>query len=839
MNALEFEDILCRVEKPGRYIGGEVNTHGKDVARCRCTVALAFPDAYEIGMSHTGLQILYAVLNGEEDIVAERVFAPWPDMEARLREGNIPLSSLESAIPLNRFDIVGFSLQYELSYTNVLAMLELGGIPIRTAGRGEDLPLVIAGGPGAFNPEPMAPFIDAFAIGEGEEVILDISRAVMEGKAKGYGRSALLAMLAEIEGVFVPTVHRHGEIIVKRVISDLDRWTIPEKPVVPLLKTIHDRVTLEIARGCTRGCRFCQAGMLWRPARERSPEALMSMAERMLRSTGWDELSLLSLSAGDYSLIEPLLASLMNRYCAQKIALALPSLRVETLTPPLIREIRRVRKTSFTLAPEAGTQRLRNIINKGNTEEDLIAAAGRVFEAGWRSIKLYFMIGLPRETPGDLQGIGELAHRVLRAVPMRGQLTVSLSTFIPKPHTPFQWHRQLPPGAVRDIQEYLKKTIRHRNLNLKWHDARMSLLEGLLSRGDRRISELIEGAYRRGCRFDGWSDEIRFDRWEETIESLGIKSEEYLGGRPLGGPLPWDYIDCGITRAHLLDEYEKAERGELTADCRSGTCHQCGACTPEHGIVLARDAMTASPAVVPEVAGTAAPPIHGAEPVRKYRMRFAKGGRARFLSHLDTSSAMVRAITRSGLSFAFSEGFHPHPRISFPHALPLGVASRDEYVDMDLAELPGTVTGTQAAINNGLPSGLEIFDIREVPRQSRSISNFIEGFSYEARLPGNGSLPGSADIPERIRRFLEGDTFLIARTKKDRTFERNIRPLVKRLTYDAPHAAFHMELFTGPEGGVRPSEILIHVIGLDDDTAKMTKVVKTGTILTGGAATYV
>lgn len=565
----------------------------------------------------------------------------------------------------------------------------------------------------------------------------------------------------------------------------------------------------------------------------------MSMAERMLRSTGWDELSLLSLSAGDYSLIEPLLASLMNRYCAQKIALALPSLRVETLTPPLIREIRRVRKTSFTLAPEAGTQRLRNIINKGNTEEDLIAAAGRVFEAGWRSIKLYFMIGLPRETPGDLQGIGDLAHRVLRAVPMRGQLTVSLSTFIPKPHTPFQWHRQLPPGTVRDIQEYLKKTIRHRNLNLKWHDARMSLLEGLLSRGDRRISELIEGAYRRGCRFDGWSDEIRFDRWEETIESLGIKSEEYLGGRPLDGPLPWDYIDCGITRAHLRDEYEKAERGELTADCRSGTCHQCGACTPEHGIVLARDAMTASPAVVPEAAGTAAPPIHGAEPVRKYRMRFAKGGRARFLSHLDTSSAMVRAITRSGLSFAFSEGFHPHPRISFPHALPLGVASRDEYVDMDLAELPGTVTGTQAAINNALPSGLEIFDIREVPRQSRSISNFIEGFSYEARLPGNGSLPGPVDIPERIRRFLEGDTFIIARTKKDLTVERNIRPLVRRLTYDAPHASFHMELFTGPEGGVRPSEILIHVIGLDDDTAKRTKVVKTGTILTGGAATYV
>ncbi|MDD5168945.1 MAG: TIGR03960 family B12-binding radical SAM protein, partial [Syntrophales bacterium] len=399
------EEILASVEKPGRYIGGEINAVRKDHGSCRLSVALAFPDAYEVGMSHLGLQILYTILNREADIVAERVYAPWPDMERLMRSNGLPLSSLESGTPLSAFDLIGFSLQYELSFTNVLTMLDLGGVPLRRRDRREGDPIVIAGGPCAFNPAPMEMFIDAFVIGEGEEALMDVARTIMAAKRRTGRRQAMLQELAKIEGLFVPSVHTSADRIGKRIVKDLDTYAVPCSPLAPLMKTVHDRVTLEIARGCTRGCRFCQAGMVWRPVRERSPKLLQTMADAMLAATGQDELSLLSLSSGDYSGIEPLLSTLMDRYYSRRIALALPSLRVETLTQKLIDDIRRVRKTSFTLAPEAGTQRLRNAINKGNTEADLLDTAGRVFDAGWRAVKLYFMIGLPGETAEDIDGI--------------------------------------------------------------------------------------------------------------------------------------------------------------------------------------------------------------------------------------------------------------------------------------------------------------------------------------------------------------------------------------------------------------------------------------------------
>jgi radical SAM superfamily enzyme YgiQ (UPF0313 family) len=455
------EAFLTRVEKPGRYLGGEVNAVVKDRAACRLSVALAFPDVYEVGMSHLGIQILYGILNAEPGVVAERCYAPWPDLEAELVRRGLPLATLESRTPLRDFDLVGFSLQYELSYTNVLAMLDLGGIPLRAAARGEDHPLVIAGGPCAFNPLPMSPFIDAFVIGEGEDVIGEIARALMAAKSWGERRPARLARLAEIEGVFCPGLHTHGEIIRKRTVPDLNAWHGPACPVVPLVKTIHDRLILEIARGCTRGCRFCQAGMVWRPVRERDPDILMQMSDRMLAATGHEELSLLSLSAGDYPHIEALLGLLMDRHYARRVALALPSLRVETLTPRLMEVIRRVRKTSFTLAPEAGTQRLRDRINKGNTEADLMATAGNVFDAGWRSLKLYFMIGLPGEGEADLDGIVDLAHKTLPRGKAPGQVAVSLSTFVPKPHTPFQWERQINLAETEARQAYFRRRLRH------------------------------------------------------------------------------------------------------------------------------------------------------------------------------------------------------------------------------------------------------------------------------------------------------------------------------------------------------------------------------------------
>ncbi|MEA1970242.1 MAG: TIGR03960 family B12-binding radical SAM protein, partial [Thermodesulfobacteriota bacterium] len=414
MSYSSIEELLPLVQKPGRYIGGEINSIKKDWGKCRLTFALAFPDIYEIGMSHLGLQIFYSILNNEPEISAERFYAPWPDMESLMREHDIPLVSLESSTPLSGFDIVGFSLQYELSYTNVLNMLDLGGVPIYSSDRGEDAPIIIAGGPSVFNPGPVAPFFDALVVGEGEEVILEISRAMISGKERESKRSDLLNLLAEIDGVWVPSLHGMKKKIKKRVVTDLERWRFPSKPIVPLVKTVHDRITMEIARGCTRGCRFCQPGMVWRPVRERSIDALEKMAEEMLSSTGHSEVSLLSLSSGDYSHIEYLLTSLMNQYYEKRVAIALPSMRVETLTEKLIEQIKRVRKTSFTLAPEAGTQRLRDVINKGNTEEALLATARKVFDAGWKSIKLYFMIGLPSETQEDLEGIVDLAYKVLR-----------------------------------------------------------------------------------------------------------------------------------------------------------------------------------------------------------------------------------------------------------------------------------------------------------------------------------------------------------------------------------------------------------------------------------------
>jgi radical SAM family uncharacterized protein len=578
---MNWDDILLSVEKPSRYTGGEINAVKKNRQDCRLSVALAFPDTYEVGMSHLGLQILYTVLNGHDHIIAERCYAPWPDMEQQMRRYGLALKSLESQTPLHHFDIVGFSLQYELSYTNVLNMLELGGIPLRAQDRRDDHPLVIAGGPCAFHPAPMARFIDVFVIGEAEEVVMEIALAVMDDRRNGRSRRQILQRLSALGGVYCPSCHTHGERIKKRLITDINAWNHPIRPVVPVMQTIHNRATLEIARGCSRGCRFCQAGMVWRPVRERNQEVIEHMAEELLCSTGHDELSLLSLSTGDYSCIEPLLARLMERYHGRRVALALPSLRTETLTRPLMEEIKRVRKTSFTLAPEAGTQRLRDAINKGNKEQDLLATAAHVFAAGWKSLKLYFMLGLPGETDEDINGIAEMAHRVSREAKGRAHVTVSLSTFVPKPHTPFQWARQIGIAETRQKQDYLRRRLGGRNLNVKWHDAHMSLLEGIISRGDESTGILIERAFAAGCRFDGWSDRLRFDLWQQAMNDLAIQPDAQLCERRREESFPWERIDCGLSREFLFREWQKASHGDLTPDCRLHACHRCGVCDHE------------------------------------------------------------------------------------------------------------------------------------------------------------------------------------------------------------------------------------------------------------------
>jgi radical SAM family uncharacterized protein/radical SAM-linked protein len=827
MNQCTPGELLLAVEKPSRYTGGELNAVRKGFNDCRLHFALAFPDAYEVGMSHLGLQILYTILNGMPEVVCERCYAPFPDMERELRRRSLPLRSLESQQPLVNFDIIGFSFQYELSYTNVLLMLELGGIPLHREERNEDHPLIIAGGPSAFNPGPMAPFIDAFVIGEGEEAIAEIAASVLAVRSRGGKRPEQIESLAEIKGVYVPGIHLHGERIIKRTVADLDAWRVPLCPIVPLMKTIHDRVTLEIARGCTRGCRFCQAGMVWRPVRERTPLVLEELAEAMLQATGHDEISLLSLSSGDYTLIEPLLKTLIDRYYSGRVALALPSLRVETLTPKLIEAIRSVRKTSFTLAPEAGTQRLRDIINKGNTEDELITTTTRVFEAGWKAVKLYFMLGLPGEQTEDLEGIVDLAQKTLRTAKNRGQVTISLSTFVPKPHTPFQWQRQIGIEETTSRQDFFRRHLKSRNITVKWHDARMSLLEGILSRGGEETGALIEKAFRLGCRFDGWSDRFRFDLWDEAMKQTGIDPEVYLRERPFAEMLPWNSIESGVSSEFLIDEAKKAEAGKPTPDCRKEACNSCGVC--DHRTIRMMTAPVDSPVGTFFSAYTAREMDGRVE--KSLRIRFIKTGQARFLSHLELSSSLTRAMSIGGFHFVYSSGYHPHPKISFAGATSVGMESQGEFMDIRIFDPLGPLDPLIVRINAALPEGVVITAISELAPQAHSLAALVTGFSYDLILPEETDDAELTRIETAIGTFLETESFKIMREAGGKSTVKEIRPFVASLAMDHAGHRIHLSVPFGPNGTVRPAEILTHVLTLPAETLHRTSIIKTATLL--------
>ncbi|MDI6726431.1 MAG: TIGR03960 family B12-binding radical SAM protein [Smithellaceae bacterium] len=821
---MKLEDILILVEKPSRYTGGEAN-YRKDRSPGRANFVLAFPDTYEVGMSHLGMQILYGILNNLSGVTADRCYAPWIDLEAQLRRRGMPLTALESRRPLKDFHVVGFSLQYELSYTNILNMLELGGIPLRRGDRKEKDPLVIAGGPGAFNPAPLTDFIDAFVIGEGEEVVREIAGAVLAGKERNLDRREMLSSLAEIHGVYVPGVSSPDKPVKKRIVADLDEAFFPSEPLVPLMKTIHDRIVAEISRGCTRGCRFCQAGMVWRPVRERSVSRLVTITDDMLCATGYDELSLLSLSAGDHTRIEEILSCLMERYSDRRVALALPSLRTETLSRSMMEQIKRVRKTSFTLAPEAGTQRMRDIINKGNSDEDLLSTSAQVFEAGWKAMKLYFMVGLPGETREDLEGIVDLGYRVLKAAKPRGQVTIGLSAFVPKPHTPFQWERQLSLAESRTRQDFIKDRLRGRNLAVRWQDSRMSLLEGLLSRGDEGIGRLIERAFYLGCRFDGWSEMFRFDLWEEAIRTEGIAIDDYLAERTPGALLPWQMVDCGIAERYLLQERDRSITGSLTEDCRHGSCQACGVCDGERiKIVLAPDHPAES---IPTPATSKIPAV-----ADRFRLLFRKTNMARLLSHLEVSTALIRAMTRAGVMFLFSQGFHPHPKISFAHATSVGMESLGEYMDAEM-EMPREETSDLLErINRFLPAGLEIINMDRIENQAPSLARSIAGFRYEIDLPDSADGLPLEEMTEKIRNFLGQENYLVIRESSSGTTRKDIRPLVRDLELKQEERQIRLTVAYGSEGSVRPWDILSQVLGIPDETAKLALVRKVSTIFT-------
>ena len=595
------DTALGSVAKPARYTGGEWNMIQKDPAKVDVRFALVLPDVYDVGMSNLGLKILYGILNERTDTYAERAYCPWPDMETVMRSSGDLLCSLETHTPLKQFDAVGISLQYEMTYTNILTMLDLGGIPLLAADRSGHDPLVIGGGPCAFNPEPVADFFDCFVIGEGEEIIGEIAAVIAEWKQSGRagGRPEVLEKLARIQGLYVPAFYQVdykadgtcagikpvrpelSSVIAKRVVADLDGAYFPVRPIVPYLETVHDRIMLELFRGCTRGCRFCQAGVIYRPVRERKPATLMRLAQELADNTGYDEISLVSLSSADYSCLRELAHSFLAEFAPQRVSLSLPSLRIDSFSIELANEIQKVRRSGLTFAPEAGTQRLRDVINKGVTEADLFEAAGAAFRSGWAGIKLYFMIGLPTETDEDVLAIAELARKVLALSrnPARCKVSVSVSTFVPKPHTPFQWFAQISAEEMERRQRLLRGALRDRRISFNWHDAPTSRLEGVFARGDRRLGKTLLEAWRNGARFDGWSEHFRADIWDAAFAASGIDADFYtVRQRAADEIMPWNHLTSGVSQEWLAAEWIEAQNGSLTKDCRHADCTGCGVC---------------------------------------------------------------------------------------------------------------------------------------------------------------------------------------------------------------------------------------------------------------------
>jgi radical SAM family uncharacterized protein/radical SAM-linked protein len=832
MSILNIDDILPFVEKPSRYLGSEINTVKKDLNRVQLRFALAFPDLYEIGSSHFGMQILYHILNEDPDLAAERVFAPGEDMDIMLRKTGKPLFSLESRMPLNQFDIIGFSLLYELNYTNVLTILDLGQIPFLASERDDSYPLIIAGGPCVCNPEPIADLFDAMVVGDGERVIKLMAAEWLDWQKEGPAdQESLLQRWSQIEGVYIPSffkfhIDTHGfqtlkpqfsdYTQVKRAIADdLNRMPFPDKPIIPYGKPVHDRLRLEVSRGCTRGCRFCQAGMIYRPVRERSPEHLMALTASSIAATGYEDISLLSLSTGDYDCIAPLIERLMVCFSSDNVAVSLPSLRAGTLTPELMRLIKMVRKTGFTIAPEAGSQRLRDVINKNISEEEIIDTVQDAFRLGWQVIKLYFMIGLPTETDSDLHALVDLVKKLAKIKgpkKKRGKINVSAATFIPKAHTPFQWARQISLTESESKIKWLHDRLRIPGIRFKWQDPQVSRLEGLWARGDRRLSRLLITAYKKGCKFDGWSDKFNYDLWQSALVEENIDPDFFSArARDVAEPLPWDHIDSRVNKSFLKQEWEKALENISTSDCRQGLCQQCGTCDFEKIEVKTYRSFDSEtePSDVSENDHDVA--------YKSMCLFYAKQGRAKYFGHLEMINIFLRALKRAKIPVKFTQGYHPKPKISFDDPLPIGIESEQErfMISVPVHVDPQTVTHQ---LNLHLPEGLAINSCLIVTSSNDCKSSAAR--TYRVCL-GEGTFHG-----ENLNSFVSSSEFFISLSdRKGKLKKVNLKDMVKDIAL-IDSKRLQVTLTSEPGKSIRPEYILRHIFDLKENQIKQASVLK-------------
>ncbi|NLY40842.1 MAG: TIGR03960 family B12-binding radical SAM protein [Desulfovibrionales bacterium] len=814
-----MKELLPLFSRPSHYLGTEINSIHKDLSTTGVHVALAFPDLYEVGMSYLGQKILYDVINQRPEYYAERVFAPTQDVFDVLREHQTALATLESDTPLHKLDAVLFSLTHELCYTNVLYMLDAAHIPLHADQRGPEHPLIIAGGGCTCNAEPVAPFFDLMVLGDGEEIVLEILALIATGHEQGWERSALIQALAVLPGVYVPCAgtERAAALaqVEKRLVRDMNQTAFPTRQIVPFGKPVHDRFSVEIARGCTRGCRFCQAGMIYRPVRERSVETLGELISQGLAATGSEELSFLSLSTGDFSSLEALFLSSYHKCLQEQVSISLPSLRVGSVSAELMALMGRIRRTGLTLAPEAGTQRLRDVINKGVTEDELLAHTTQAFELGWQQVKLYFMIGLPTETTADLDGILDLCLKVAQSAgpkARRLQITAAVSPFVPKPHTPFQWEEQLSMEETEERIAYLRSLFRpYKKLKLKWHHSHMSFLEGVFSRGDRRLAKVVEDAYQRGAVFTSWSDHLDLEPWQAAFAEAGITASDYLLARDLDQPLPWDHLQCGVSREFLLTERARALREAQTPDCRYAACRSCGVCTLDGRTSLLTEQARAGE-IVPVVnlarrdqeQSSAPEPVQRTEDVhhkaQRFRLWYSKVGPATYLSQLELQRIFERAFRRVGLPLSFSSGFHPAPLVSFARALPVGVGSVCEWMDFFVRERidPDAIL---ARLSEEFPHGMRAVEVQELPCQRKAPvsvgETFVLSFAHARH---------EERFAHAVRDFMRAETWIVPKlTKKGEPGELDIRSMVTEVRSGSQ--GFELE-FDWREGYVSPVFLL-------------------------------